>query len=222
MVNQLLLRVSSLSSPAKNIYDSTFYLSELWNKNRTLNLTEDAKVNLAKQAIKELYVPRHREYRKTNQGLFDHDSDPVFIASSIKNLFNTIFSFITNLFSKENFEEIVSYWFTLEDGEDGYRHYTIALCIAEVINKSQHKNLTELTLKLIKHSEEIARQEEETATLTSYIGEVAETYGICGFNDDFKRIYNQLIEIAFGLGYKKDYQASYIISPLQLLHKTDP
>lgn len=222
MVNQLLLRVSSLPSPAKNIYNSTFYLSELWNKNRTLHLTEDAKVNLAKQAIKELYVPRHRENRKTNRGLFDHDSDPLFIASSIKNLFNTIFSFSTNLFSKENIEELVSYWFTLEEGDDGYRHYTIALGIAEVINESQHKNLTELTHKLIEHSEEIARQEEETATLTSYIGEVAETYGICGFSADFKRNYNQLIEIAFGLAYKKDYQASYIISPLQLLHKSDP
>lgn len=222
LVNQLLLKVSILSSPAKNIYNSTFYLSELWNKNRTLKLTDDAKVNLAKKAIKELYVPRYREYRKTNRGLFDHDSDHVFIASSIKNLFNTIFSFTTNLFSKENIEELVSYWFTLEDGEDGYRHYTIALGIAEIINESQHKNLTELTLKLIKHSEEIARQEQETATLTSYIGEVAETYGICGFSDEFKRIYNQLIEIAFGLGYKKDYQASYIISPLQLLHKINP
>lgn len=221
-VNQLLLRVSSLPSPAKNIYNSIFYLSELWNKNRTMHLTENAKVNLAKQAIKELYVPRHRENRKTNRGLFDHDSDPVFIASSIKNLFNTIFTFSTNLLSKESIEELVSYWFKLEDGEDGYRHFTVALGIAEVINESQHKNLTELTHKLIKHSEEIARQEEETATLTSYIGEVAETYGICGFNTDFKRNYNQLIEIAFGLAYKKDYQASYIISPLQLLHKSDP
>lgn len=222
IVNQLLLRVSSLPSPSKNIYNSTFYLSELWNKSRTLHLTENAKVNLAKQAIKELYVPRHRENRKTNRGLFDHDSDPVFIASSIKNLFNTIFTFSANLFSKENIEELVSYWFTLEEGDDGYRHYTIALGIAEVINESRHKNLTELTHKLIKHSEEIARQEEETATLTSYIGEVAETYGICGFTEDFKRNYNQLIEIAFGLAYKKDYQASYIISPLQLLHKSDP
>ncbi len=222
MVNQLLLRISSLPSPASNIYNSIFYLSELWNKNRNLNLTDDAKVNLAKQAIKELYVPRHKEYRKTNYGLFDHDSDPIFIASSIKNLFNTIFNFSANLFTKKNIEKLVNYWFTLEESEDGYRHYTIALGIAEVINESQHKNLTELTHKLIKHSEEIARQEEETATLTSYIGEVAESYGICGFNEDFKRIYNQLIEIAFGLGYKKDYQASYIISPLQLLHKTDP
>ena len=222
MVNQLLLRVSSLPSPAKNIYNSTFFLSELWNRNRTQHLTEDEKVNFAKQAIKELYIPRHRENRKTNRGLFDYDSDLVFIASSIKNLFNTIFSFSTNLFSKENIEELVSYWFTLEEGGDGYRHYTIALGIAEVINGSQHKNLTELTHKLINHSEKIARQEEETATLTSYIGKVAETYGICGFNADFKRNYNQLIEIAFGLAYKKDYQSSYITSPLELLHEKEP
>ncbi|MBP8993597.1 MAG: NACHT domain-containing protein [Bacteroidales bacterium] len=222
IVDTLLLRVSNLTRPAKDIYNSVFYLSELWNKSRTLNLTENAKVNIAKQAIKELYVPRKIEYRKTEHGLFDADFDPTFIASSIKNIYNTIFNFYTNLFSKENIEELVSYWFTLEESEDGYRHYTIALEIAKVINESQHKNLKELTHKLIKHSEKIARQEEETATLTSYIGEVAEAYGICGFNDDFKRIYNQLIEIAFGLGYKKDYQASYIISPLELLHKTDP
>lgn len=221
-VNTLLLRVSSLPSPAKNIYDSVFYLSELWNKSRSIDLTNDVKLNLAKLALKELYVPRKKEYRTTNEGLFDHDSDPYFIASSIKYLFNNIFSFSTELFSKENIEELVSYWFTLEESEDGYIHYTIALGIAEVINKSQHKSLTEQTYKLIQHSEKIARQEEETATLTNYIGEVANTYGICGFNDDFKRIYNQLIEISFGLGYKKDYQASYIISPLQLLHKTDP
>jgi hypothetical protein len=221
-VNALLLRVSSLPSPAKNIYDSVFYLSELWNKSRSIDLTNDVKLNLAKLALKELYVPRKKEYRTTNEGLFDHDSDPYFIASSIKYLFNNIFSFSTELFSKENIEELVSYWFTLEESEDGYVHYTIALGIAEVINKSQHKSLTEQTYKLIQHSEKIARQEEETATLTNYIGEVANTYGICGFNDDFRRIYNQLIEVSFGLGYKKDYQASYIISPLQLLHKTDP
>lgn len=222
IVNTLLLRVSSLPSPAKDIYNSVFYLSELWNKSRTLNLTENAKVIKAKQAIKELYVPRKIEYRKTEHGLFDADFDPTFISSSIRNIYNTIFNFYTDLFSKENIEELVSYWFTLEESEDGYRHYTIPLEIAKVINESQHKNLKELTHKLIKHSEKIARQEEETATLTSYIGEVAEAYGICGFNDDFKRIYNQLIEIAFGLGYRKDYQASYIITPLELLHKTDP
>lgn len=222
IVDALLIRVTSFPNPAKNIYNSVFYLSELWNKSRTLNLTETAKVNIAKQAIKELYVQRKKEYRKTEHGLFDADFDPTIISSSIKNIYNTIFNFYTNLFSKENIKELISYWFTLEESEEGYRHYTIALEIAKVIHESQHKNLKELIHRLIKHSEKIARQEEETATLTSYIGEVAEAYGICGFNDDFKRIYNQLIEIAFGLGYKKDYQASYIISPLELLHKTEP
>lgn len=222
IVNSLLLRVSSLPSPAKNIYNSIFYLSELWNKSRTLNLTENAKVNIAKLAIKELYVPSKTEFRKTEHGLFDADFDSTFISSSIKNIYKTIFYFYTNIFSKENIEELVSYWFTLEESEDGYRHYTIALEIAKEINESQHKNLKELTHKLIQHSEKIARQEEETATLTSYIGEVAETYGICGFNVDFKRNHNQLIEIAFGLAYKKDYQSSYITSPLELLHEKEP
>ncbi|MEJ7822218.1 MAG: NACHT domain-containing protein [Chitinophagaceae bacterium] len=222
MVNTLLLRVSSLPSPAKNIYNSVFYLSELWNKNRTLNLVEDAKVNLVKEAIKALYVPKHKEYRKTNYGLFDHNSDNYFIATSIKNLFNQILKFSTKIFSSNKIEEIINYWFSLEESEDGYRHYTVALGLAQIINASQQKSLTELTYKLIKHSEEIARHEEETITLTSYIGDVAEIYGICGFAEDFKRLYNQLIEIAFGIGSRKDYQASYILSPLELLHKTDP
>lgn len=221
-VNTLLLRVSSLPSPAKNIYNSVFYLSELWNKSRTLNLTNDAKINLAKQALKELYMPRKKEYRTTNEGLFDHDSDPYFITNSIKNLFNSIFIFSAKLFSKENFEELINYWFSLEESEDGYRHYTVSLEIAEIINESQHKSLTKQTYKLIQHSEKIARQEEETVTLTAYIGEIAETYGICGFNEDFKRNYNQLFELAFGVAHRKDYQASYIVSPLRLLHKTDP
>jgi len=221
-VNTLLLRVSSLPSPAKNIYNSVFYLSELWNKSRTLNLINDAKINLAKQALKELYVPRKKEFRTTNEGLFDHDSDPYFIASSIKNIFNSIFNFSAKLFSKESFEELLNYWFSLEESDNGYRHYTVSLGIAEIINESQHKNLTEQTYKLIQYSEKIARQEEETVTLTGYIGEIAETYGICGFNKDFERNYNQLFELAFGVAHRKDYQASYIVSPLQLFHKTDP
>jgi len=222
IVNTLLLRVSSLPSPAKNIYNSVFYLSELWNKCRTLNLINDAKIKLAKQALKELYVPRKKQFRTTNEGLFDHDSDPYFISASIKSLFINIFSFSANLFSKESFEEIINYWFSLEESDDGYRHYTVSLEIAKVINKSEHKNLTEQTYKLIQHSERIARQEEETATLTHYIGEIAETYGICGFKEDFNRNYNQLFELAFGVAHRKDYQASYIISPLRLLHNTDP
>lgn len=221
-VNTLFLKVSVLPSPAKNIYNSVFYLSELWNKSRALNLTNEAKLNLAKQSLKELYVPRKKEYRTTNEGLFDHDSDPYFIASSIKSLFNNIFSFSAKLFSKENFNELINYWFSLEESEDGYRHYTVSLGIAEIINKSQHKSLTAHTHKLIQHSEKIARQEEETVTLTAYIGEIAETYGICGFNEDFKRNYNQLFELAFGVAHRKDYQASYIVSPLQLFHKTNP
>src|SRR5690606_30564322 len=39
---------------------------------------------------------------------------------------------------------------------------------------------------------------------------------------DFQKIYNQLIEISFGVGYRKDYQASGIIQSMELINKVDP
>ncbi len=222
MINQLLLRVSSLSRPARNIYNSIFYLSELWNKNRNLKLTEDAKIKLVKQSLKELYVPRRKDNRKTNEGLFDHDHDVPFISSSINNLFSTIFNFSIKIFSKEKIEELINYWFTLEESNDGYRHFTVALDIAKEINSYQGGKLTELIHKLIQHSENIVRHEEDTETLTTDIVEVAHAYAISGFKEDFTIIYNQLVELSFGLRYKKDYRSSNITYPLELLHEQDP
>ena len=222
LVDTFLLRVPSLSDPSKSIYSSILYLSELWNKNRILKLTEEAKTDLAKKSIAELYIPRHKEYRKTHYSLFDGDNDGNFIAVNLHHIFNNIFHFLCKIFSDERINELVQYWLRLEEGEHGYRDYRIGLSIAKEINSSQHKNCKESIHKIIKHSEEIARYEEETSSLLDYIAEVAETYGICGFNDDFRRNYNQLVEIAFGLNYKKDYQSSYIIFPLRLVHEREP
>jgi len=222
MVNQLLLKVTTLPSPSKNIYNSIFYLSELWNKSRDLNLTENAKVNLAKKALKALYVPRRNEFHLTNNSLFDNDSNTYSISNSINHLFNNIFNLSCQVLSSDKIIELANYWFELEKSEDGYIHYTIALGIANEIHSSQHNRLTELLHKIIKYSEKIARHEEETGPLLNEIIEVAEAYGICGFKDDFKRIYDQLVEIAFGLDDRKDYQTSYITSSLEFLHKTEP
>jgi len=222
LVNQLLLKVSILPSPSKNIYSSIFYLSELWNKERNEMVAEVDKVALIKTALKELYVTKPKEFRKVNYSLFDHSSDDYFIANSIDNLFNIIFIYAAEKLTEKSLKDIINYWFSLEDGDSGYRNYKIGLGIAKIINSCPHKSLSPLILKLIQHAEEIARYEEETVTLTMYLGEVVNVYGICGFSDHFNRIFNQLFEIAFGVAYKKDYQASYIISPLEAQHKNDP
>lgn len=64
--------------------------------------------------------------------------------------------------------------------------------------------------------------EEDTDGRITYTAHVAEAYGACGFATDFRRLYDQLVDMAFGLGSRKDYQASHIITPLEIYHRADP
>ncbi|MCQ4141889.1 ATP-binding protein [Chryseobacterium sp. EO14] len=222
LIPDLQLKVSYLSSPAEDIYNCIFILSDLWNKLRNNESDKNDSLKILKDCIESLYIKREKEFQTRAHGLFDMNNDDYFIAISIKHLFKDIFRFSTQILSKENLEKLVNYWITLDRSGDGFRHYSVGLTIASEIYKSQHKNFAELIYKVIAHAEEIARLEQDTNTLSSYLGDVSETYGSCDFKEDFKRIYNQLIDIAFGVGYRKDYQASDIIEPMELIHKIDP
>ncbi|OOB83897.1 hypothetical protein BZL53_02105 [Flavobacterium columnare] len=222
LIPKLQLNCSYLSSPAEDIYDSIFILSDIWNTVRNNDSDKETTLKLFKDCIESLYVKRKKVFQTRANGLFDMNNDDYFIASSIKHIFKDIFRLSTQVLSKENLEKLVNYWINFDKSGNGFRHYSVGLTIANEIYKSQHKNFAELTYKVIAHAEEIARLEQDTNTLASYLGEVSETYGICDFKEDFKRIYNQLIDIAFGVGYRKDYQASDIIEPMELIHKIDP
>lgn len=221
LVQTLTLKVSYLSSPAEDIYNSIFILSDLWHKSRISNLNESEIISQLKESIEILYIKREQEFRTRAHGLFDIDTDSTFIATSIKHLFKNIFRLSTRLLSEEKLEILVNYWIDLDKSGDGFRHYSVGLVIANEIHNSRYKDFSQV-YKVITHAEETARLEQGTGTLTNYLGEVAETYGICGFGEDFRKIYDQLIEISFGVDYRKDYQASDIIEPLELIHKIDP
>ncbi len=222
IINTLLLRVTSLPQIPKAFYNSILFLSELWKQCKENEPSESEKKELIKKAIGELYIQHEPDYRRMHRGLFDMDNDGYFIALSIKSLYSNIFIVAQNCLTNNSIIEIIDYWFELESGNNGYRHYNIALAIAKELNNKKDKNLDDVIYRLIAYSEKLARNEEETATLIEYIAAIAECYGECGFKADFKRNYNQLIELAFGLDYKKDYQSSYITSALELIHKSEP
>ena len=221
-IDQLLLKVSILPNPSKDIYNSIFRLSELWNKERTSFVSDQCKVDTIKQALKDLYVKRPKDFHKSSFGLFDSPFEDSLISSKIHQIYSTVFQYALKTLTTFNIKELIEYWLLLEDSDDGFRYYKISLEVAKIIQSSTRNILTDQIFKIIQHSEKIVRYEQETGTLLSFLGEVSEVYGICGFREDFERIYNQLIEIAFGVAYRKDYQASYIITPLEIIHKTDP
>ncbi|MCU7496330.1 MAG: hypothetical protein HF314_08320 [Ignavibacteria bacterium] len=216
-INPLLIRVSTLPFSSRIVYNSIFYLSTLWNTNRTSKLSEDNKLSLFKRTIDELY-----ELRQINRQNYDDSMTYYNIARNIYVLFSQIFEYARIILEIPSIIKLVDYWHNIENSKNGFKQFSIALNIAKELNCLNHVELNDSILKVITLAENIVRSDEETISLTKSLADVAEVYGLCGYNEEFKRLYNQLIEISFGVGSRKDYQASNIIAPLEILHEIEP
>lgn len=220
LIQQAVLKVSSLPSPARNLYDFSIFLSEAWNLIRIRSSNRHSILDFLIKAIKSLNVPsrviKMRAHQTDTYGEFS------FISRTIHNLYGQLFDLACKGLTTQELETLVDQWLQIDSGEDGYSNYYCYLEIAKIIHSNNKQELKEQKLKLIEEGERRARFTEETASLVDELAEVAKAYGYCGFQDEFERIYKQLFDVAFGIGSRKDYQAELIISPLKELHKIDP
>lgn len=220
-LNSIRLRISALPSPASNFYNSAYELALLWHKNRTAEIGPGEAIQLIKSAIKYLCVPNGIiQVRRQNRD--DLLFESTFISADIHQLYENVFEAAVRHLNPNEVREALAYWLNLERSPDGYQNYQVGLGIVKVITGTRKYKMDDLLLEVLKHAEDIARKEEETSTLTNYLAQVAETYGICGFHDHFKRIYDQLIENSFGVASRKDYQFTNILPSLERLHHKDP
>ena len=216
-----LLRSSALPRPAKDFYNASYEVASVWYMARAGESSRDTLIWRVKDALKGLFVPsaiiQMRQNNRDGQ-LFERS----FISRSLSRFYRVCFTIICTVFTQQEVLQIIRYWLTLERSGDGYRHYDTGLVIAKVIQANKKFDIPDTLFELITYAEEIARLESETATLTDYLIDVAETYAICGFSEHFKRIYDQLLESSFGVGSRKDYQFSYILEPQNEINILDP
>jgi len=222
LASRVSLKTSIMTEPAASIYDSIFILSELWYEMRSGEMEEDEIIQQLEISIDHLCTYQDHSTGPRNHGLFDMNNDDYFISRSIKHLFKNIFNIAGSVLPGEKLRQLAEYW--LKNYEKGYdlKHFSTALSIAEEISKIKGGDYDDLAEKIIYQAEIMAKEEKETASLTANLVQVSKVYGKCGFKNDFQRIYNQIFEAAFGLGHRKDYQASQIIEPMKLLHVQDP
>ena len=77
-------------------------------------------------------------------------------------------------------------------------------------------------MDLLRAAEEDARLEEDTSTLSSELLATASLWARAGFPGEAERIWNQLMDVACGVYYRKDYQFNEILVPMELAHGQDP
>ncbi|WP_417237359.1 hypothetical protein [Bizionia paragorgiae] len=222
LIKSVQLNVSLLNDPSLGIYESILNLSQFWKDNKTSKISESTKLESLKKSLKYLYIKHPKFLQKRSYGLMDGDDDSYFIRRSLNSITNTVFQLATGHLKEQRLKNFIMHWLQLEAGENGYRDHKIGIGFAKILNEKHKGSLSAEILKIIQHSEEIVRQDEDTNSLLEHLGEIAEAYGICDFQEQFMRLYNEFIVVAFGVGNRKDYQASYITNALEAVHKTDP
>ncbi|MDR5591167.1 NACHT domain-containing protein [Christiangramia sp. SM2212] len=222
LINIVELKVTLLRDPSLGIFESILNFSQFWKDNKTTEVTESSKLKALKKSLEYLYIEHPKFLQKRSYGLMDGDDDSHFIRRSLNDITNSVFQLASDSLKIQSLKKFISYWLELEDGNNGYREHKIGIGFARILNEKHKDSLGAEILKIIQHSEEIVRQDEDTNSLLEHLGEIAEIYGICDFQDHFMRLYNEFIIVAFGVGYRKDYQASYITNALEAVHETDP
>ena len=222
LINVVELKVTLLRDPSLGIYESILNLSQFWKDNKTTKVTEFSKLRALKKSLEYLYIKHPKFLQKRSYGLMDGDDDSYFIRRSLNNITNSVFQLATDNLKEQSLKKFIQYWLELEVSDNGYREHKVGIGFAKILNKEHSDSLNTEILKIIQHSEEIVRKDEDTNSLLEHLGEIAEIYGVCDFQNHFMRIYNEFIIVAFGVGYRKDYQASYITNALEAVHETDP
>lgn len=215
------VRISALPYGVQDVYQGFYTLSESWHRHRTGEISSDAILLACKEALDHFQLPKTKNRGKSHFGLFDMSTNDYALAGSLYKLIERVFRFAVPILSPSEMKELIDYWMEGEQNEDLLHHYTTPLAIAKVIHTLQG-DVFDLLRTLLAYAEQLAKEEEDTHSLTETLGKVAFAYGEYGFTGDFRRLYDELPSAAFGLSHRKDYQASFIIHALEAMHETNP
>ncbi|HUC79493.1 MAG TPA: dsDNA nuclease domain-containing protein [Flavisolibacter sp.] len=215
------LKISLLADDVQDIYYALYSLSESWYLYRKGEQPIDEVLQVCKEALDALSLERTLNKGKANFGIFDMPKNDYVIEANLHKLIRVVFDFAIEVLPDQQLAELAAHWMEKEHEETTFHPFSVPMAIAKVI---QEKSIPsrQLIARLLHHAEKIARKNGDTGSLTDNLAQLALAYGGYGFLDDFRRLYEELPVVAFGLSYRKDYQASYIISALEAVHDADP
>lgn len=203
------VRISALSQYPAGLYFGIASCAKLWaDTKRGDNVAE--RIAQLRQILDDLTIPAH-----VAQMIESGHGTRAFIKYRLPHIFSQVFRCIVNSCKVVEIKQLVRYWITKHES-GGYPDHKCDLAFAQSIISLPE--LKEEVYTLIKHAEEIARGEQETGVLVNSLSSIGSLYGKARRMDDYNRIYNELLSIACGVSYRKDYQFANIFTPLEKTH----
>ena len=205
-------QLADLPSELKSLLSALATLAELWVK-RT---KQEEYVCTA-----ETFADRANELLQVRRQLLNSDSPTVHFDQELPEFLQFVWDEATKVLDTEQLTKFAVAWMKLRSESSlkppAQTTRGLALSLARHLSSGE-----QILADLLGVAEADARLEEETAVLSSELLATASAWARAGFPQEADRLWNELMDVACGIYYRKDYQFNEILLPMELAHNQDP
>ena len=209
-------RMTSWPEPAKTLVSAIGRLARLWTNLIRHESVEGLPLAEIKNIATELDL---QEDRLPGLDRYDNHTLLDLYSRNAHHLFDQVWS-CAELLSDADLQELGGWWATTEGAERALRNSEATQALAIIIrDRTQAASVCRQLLKVAEQSE---RMDEETSAIGWGLFTGASVWAQCGFPEEAKRLWRDLLDVACGVYWRKDYQFNEILTPLALAHEENP
>ena len=140
---------------------------------------------------------------------------------SVPRFYEQAWSCAADVLSEVDLEALALWWAHSMD-RAAFRYSEATRSLAMAVHGRLKGGGSSVIYDLLKMAEWSARADEEASSIGSSLMACASAWGRCGFPDAAQRIWCELLDVACGVYWRKDYQFNEILTALKLAHEQDP
>ena len=138
----------------------------------------------------------------------------------IHHLFEQVWS-CAKLLSDDDLLELGRWWTTTREAERALYNPEATRKLARTIH-GRTQAAASVCQQLLEIAERRERMDEETSAIGLGLFTCASAWAECGFPEEAQRLWRELLDVACGIYWRKDYQFNEILTALALAHEEDP
>ncbi len=209
--------ITGLVGPAKTLVSAIGRLAWAWTRWLYKEPAVASPFSLLKAVVNDLDLQRDSSLKLNHRGNYiEH-----LYKQAAHRFYDHAWEFAAQALPDAELEELAIWWARNANGA-ALRYPEATRTLARAIYRRLKDRGIAESSELLKIAEQSERVDEEATSIAPGLMACAHAWGQCGFPDEAQRLWCELLDVACGVYWRKDYQFNEILTALALAHEQDP
>jgi Cap4 dsDNA endonuclease len=209
--------ITGLAEPAKTLVFAIGRLARVWTCWIRGESAGASLLSILKGVVDDLNLPK--ELFLTEYWRDKYAENPY--RRNAHRFYDQVWSCAAEVLSEAELEELAIWWVRSTDGVA--LHYPEAIrTLARAVHGRLKDKGSAVTNELLQMAEQSERADEEASSIGPGLVACAHAWGQCDLPDEAQRLWCELLDVACGVYWRKDYQFNEILTALKKAHEQDP